>query len=117
MDGILRIGYDTRIKLKLIVQGGGGFLVSALLSILSPLITVPALKLLAFLGFLSTPIHVPNTLYLILVAIISLVVPLGVFAMLRNRVPPFSWGLLIGVLVIGLPGYLIIVGTAFLVNY
>ena len=58
-----------------------------------------------------------NFLLLLVVATISLALPIVAFALVRKRWAFFAWGLLIGVLVTGIPGYLFLIGGVFLANY
>lgn len=99
------------------LQAAGGFVVSLALSPLSPLTTVPFLKLLIKLGLGSDRVGDPNYGLLALLAIVSLVTPVIGFFVLRRRFPYFAGGLLVGALTTGFLGYFLVLTTLTLPNY
>lgn len=108
------------MKFKYIFQSIAGFLVSFFLSPLFPLTKGLLLDMIRWAP-VSEEVFVMNlrlNLWLLFVAGgISLALPLLAFFLMRKRWTAFSWGLFAGVLITGLPGYVLFLGAVFLANY
>ncbi len=104
------------MKITPTVEWIGGFLLSTVFAILSPFASQLLLKFFRQLGIVWEPPRNPYNLRYMIIEIItilfvSICLPLIIRHKLRNRLPSLSSGLLLGMVVIGIPGAFLITGT------